>query len=317
MSVSMARMPEIEGIRMIGASGSGATATVFRGHQIAVDRLVAVKTVPWPLDSVERAAMQRRFRREAEALGRLAHRHIAGIYYYGEADGFGYCVQELIDGRSLRSVLEAGERLPLAAIVLIMGQVTSALGHAHQRGVIHSDVKPGNIVLRPDGSAALVDFGIARVTDSNATVTQMVQGTPLYSAPEQWNAMALDERTDIYAAGATMLHLLTWQRPFTGTAEQVIHRQLTEEAPPPSRLDPGLPPYFDPVIRAAMAKDPTRRYATVADFATAIERAWTLCHSASDPAGPVLSPARRVLPSRRSRRRPGLWRKMRRFLNAL
>ena len=269
----------IPGVRIGALIGKGNTGWVFQGLQEAINRPVAVKVMLLPDPSDETGCTElERVRREAVILGSFDNSNILRIYDYGEKDGYAYLVEELIVGRTLRQRLADQERVSLPELRRIMRDVVSGFEHSHRRGVLHRDPKPANIMQRADGSSVVIDFGLARSSDSTLTLAGTAIGTPLYVAPEQWRGEPIDFRADIYSTAATMYHVATWMKPYPGNGiEQVIAQVLKDDPVPPSQIAPHLPPEFDAVIRCAMAKNPAYRYETMTEFGAAVERALSPC----------------------------------------
>jgi serine/threonine-protein kinase len=257
-----------------GTLGKGAMGTVYDGYDSVIDRRVAIKTMtkPDPADSEAQEELAR-FRREAQAAGRLAHPNIVGVYDYGEEGDTAYIVMEYAPGTELKKVLDKGERMPPAEAVRIMQGVLAGLQYSHERGVVHRDIKPGNIILSPDGTVKIADFGIARIESSSMTQAGTVLGTPAYMSPEQFMGQTVDARTDIYSAGVMFYQLLTGERPFEGSMSAIMHKALNTEPPRPSDLSVTAPSALDMVVARAMAKRPEGRYESAAQFADAIRTA--------------------------------------------
>jgi serine/threonine-protein kinase len=257
-----------------GVLGRGAMGTVYAGWDALIEREVAIKTVRLPdPDDAEAQEELARFRRGAQAAGRLSHPNLVGVYDYGEADGVAYIVMELIEGQTLKDAVADGHRMPVADILRIMGELLSGLAYAHGRGVIHRDVKPANVILTREGQAKLTDFGIARIESSSMTQAGTVLGTPAYMSPEQFTGQVVDARTDIYAAGVMFYQLLAGERPFEGSPTAIMHKALTTRPPKPSDLSVTAPTALDAVVERAIARRPEDRYPTAAAFAEAITAA--------------------------------------------
>jgi serine/threonine-protein kinase len=248
---------------------------VWRAHDTATNRIVAIKLLPPQLAADE--TFVQRFRREAEAAAQLNNPHIIPIHNYGEIDGRLYVDMRLIEGRDLAEVLAEGP-LPPELAVRIIGQVATALRAAHKIGLVHRDVKPSNILLDEDSFAYLIDFGIARGADhTSLTGTGAIIGSWHYMAPERMSAREADARADIYALACVLYECLTGSRPFPGTSmESQVAAHLTEPPPRPSATQPKVPAAFDAVIAKGMAKEPGQRYQTVTDLSTAAQQAPTV-----------------------------------------
>ncbi|MGE0225448.1 MAG: protein kinase [Acetobacteraceae bacterium] len=258
--------------------GRGAAAIVYEGWDPAIQRRVAIKAVRiGDADDPETEELIGRFRREAQAAGRLVHPNIVTVYDYGETEDLAYIVMEFVEGPTVRALLERHERFSMPEIARIMEDVLATLQFSHERGVVHRDVKPANVMLTShDGAtrrAKLADFGIARLESSNLTQAGTIVGTPAYMSPEQFLGDPVDARSDVYSAGVLLYQLLTGERPFDGTISAIIHKVLNTQAPAPSRLAMSAPMSLDAVVRKAIAKKPEDRYPSAASFAHAIQDA--------------------------------------------
>ncbi|MBM3390424.1 MAG: serine/threonine protein kinase [Betaproteobacteria bacterium] len=257
-----------------GELGQGAMGIVYDGFDPMIGRRVALKTVR--RDQLDRAEVEEilaRFKREAQAAGRLSHPNIVSIYEYGEDAGTAFIAMEFIEGRELRDHFDANERFPMAEIVRIMGQLLDALDFSHKNGVVHRDIKPANIILLKDGTVKVADFGIARVESSNLTQAGSVLGTPSYMSPEQFMGQTVDGRSDLFSAGVILYQFLTGEKPFTGALTTIMHKVLKEEPPAPSALNVQVPRPFDALIRKALAKRPDERFQNGREFAIALKMA--------------------------------------------
>ncbi len=262
-----------------GIVGRGGMAEVFRARDIRLDRIVGVKTLR---DDLARdQTFQARFRREAQSAASLNHPSIVAVYDTGE-DMVGptpvpYIVMEYVDGRTLRDLLRENRRLLPERAMEISDGVLRALDYSHRNGIVHRDIKPGNVMLTRAGEVKVMDFGIARaVSDSQATMTQTAQviGTAQYLSPEQARGERVDARSDLYSAGCLLYELLTGRPPFTGDSPVAIAYQHVRENPiPPSRVDPEIPGWADAIVLKAMAKDPADRYQSAGDMRNDIQRA--------------------------------------------
>jgi serine/threonine-protein kinase len=248
-------------------------STVYKAYQPSLDRLVAVKVMARAGDPQFVA----RFEREARSIARLQHPNIVAIYDYGEQDGQVYlAVQYVENGRTLADLL-GGPMEPTRACELLL-QLLAALGYAHERGVIHRDVKPGNVLMPTPVWPMLADFGIAKVLleQDGRQLTQagLVVGTAAYMAPEQAFGLPVDARTDLYAAGVVLYEMLTGRVPFQADTPAAMLLQHAYE-PPPSlgAVNPALPPQVEEVVARALAKDPADRYANAGEMATELRAA--------------------------------------------
>jgi len=259
--------------------GYGGMAEVHLGRDVRLGRDVAVKTLR--SDLARDPTFQSRFRREAQSAASLNHPSIVAVYDTGEDVHDGvvspYIVMEYVQGRTLRQVLESEGRLLPQRALEITAQICTALDQAHRAGIVHRDVKPGNVMLTPAGEVKVMDFGIARaLTGTAATMTQTaaVIGTAHYLSPEQARGEHVDARSDVYSTGCMLYELLTGGPPFAGdTAVAVAYQHVREDPVPPSRLESDVTASVDAIVLKAMAKNPANRYQTAADMRADIERA--------------------------------------------
>jgi eukaryotic-like serine/threonine-protein kinase len=262
-----------------GIVGRGGMAEVFRARDIRLDRIVGVKTLR---DDLARdQTFQARFRREAQSAASLNHPSIVAVYDTGE-DMVGslpvpYIVMEFVDGRTLRDLLRDDRRLLPERAAEITDGVLRALDYSHRNGIVHRDIKPGNVMLTRSGDVKVMDFGIARaVSDSQLTMTQTAQviGTAQSLSPEQARGERVDSRSDLYSTGCLLYELLTGRPPFTGDSPVAIAYQHVKEEPvPPSQVDPEVPPWADAIVLKAMQKDPADRYQSAGEMRNDIQRA--------------------------------------------
>ena len=275
--------------------GKGAMGVVYEGFDPVIERTVAIKTIlPQQLNTADAADVLARFKREAQAAGRLNHPGIVAVYDYGEvvadtaddhtlvaapsteADSrarVAFIAMEFVKGRELRDYFEANERFPLHETGRLMGEILAALGHAHANGVVHRDMKPANLIVLDDGRVKIADFGIARVEKSELTQAGTVMGTPAYMSPEQFMGQTVDSRSDLFSCGVILYQFLTGEKPFTGNNTTIMYKVLREEPLAPSMLNLALPPAFDALVKKAMAKSPDQRFQTAAAFAAAVQAA--------------------------------------------
>jgi predicted Ser/Thr protein kinase len=265
--------------RLLGKGGMGA---VFLAHDLALEREVAIKVLP--PDVAQDDQVVRRFQQEAKTAAKLDHPNIIPIYRVESEGGLNYFVMKYISGTSLEDLLETKEPLPVPEIQRILWEAACALGHAHQRGVVHRDVKPANIMFDHHGRVMLTDFGISKALQAATgfTATGMIIGTPHYMAPEQGKGAAVDGRADQYSLGVVGYRMITAELPFNGdSVHTIIYKHIYEEPPLASVKRPGIPGTLTVAIARALAKDPHLRFPAMEDFATAV---W--------PEQPVASPAR-------------------------
>ncbi|HEX3052191.1 MAG TPA: serine/threonine-protein kinase, partial [Aggregatilineaceae bacterium] len=259
--------------------GIGGMSVVYSGYQINLKREVAVKILSPQLalqpDYIER------FTREAETAARLEHPHIVPVYDYGTEDGLTYVVMRLLTGGTLAQRMaqraETSEPLPsLGELSTLLTQLASALDYAHSQGVLHRDIKPSNIMFDNQGTAYIVDYGIAKLLESTSTLTGtgVSMGTPSYMSPEQWRAEDLSPATDQYALGAMMYLLLTGEPPFKApTPYALMHKHLHELPTPPQVVRPDVPDAVAHVLGRAMAKKAADRFPTCTAFSEAFGQA--------------------------------------------
>jgi len=251
--------------------GRGAMGVVYEGFDPFIERTVAIKTIrPQQLAAGDTVEVLARFKREAQAAGRLNHPNIVQIYEYGEEGGIAFIAMEFIKGRELKDYFDGGQRFANKDIARIMGEMLGALDHAHASGVTHRDMKPANVILLESGPAKVADFGIARIETSELTQAGTVLGTPSYMSPEQFLGTPVDGRSDIFSCGVILYQFLTGERPFSGAVTTIMHKVLKEDPLPPSALNTTLPPAWDAVVKKAIAKNPIDRYQRASQFAADI-----------------------------------------------
>ncbi|TWG30030.1 serine/threonine protein kinase [Geobacillus sp. C56-T2] len=246
--------------KIISLIGGGGMANVYLARDIILERDVAVKVLR--LDFANDDRFIKRFRREAQAATSLNHEHIVSIYDVGEEEGVYYIVMEYVRGSTLKQYIQQHAPLPVEQALSIMDQLTSAIAHAHENGIIHRDIKPQNILLNEHGRVKVTDFGIA-VAMSGTTITQTnsVLGSVHYLSPEQARGGIATEKSDIYSLGVVMFELLTGRLPFSGeSAVSIVLKHLQAETPSPRAWNPEIPQSVENIILKAMAKDPFYRY---------------------------------------------------------
>jgi eukaryotic-like serine/threonine-protein kinase len=262
--------------RLEARIGEGGMAEVFRGLDVRLDRPVAIKILK--PDLAKDPGFVERFQREAQAVARLNHPGIVSVFDSGSDDGTHYIVMELIEGRTLGEFLAGGGHLSADKSVEIAEHVCDALGAAHANGVIHRDIKPGNIIVDRRGVVKVTDFGIAHFATGPDTLakTATVLGTAAYLSPEQAKGEPVDERSDIYSLGCVLYEMLTNSPPFGGDSAVAVATKHVNEAPvPPSARSQDVPPRLDAVVMRALAKNPANRYPNALAFKSDLERART------------------------------------------
>jgi serine/threonine protein kinase len=254
--------------RVVRELGRGAMGVVYLAEDDSLQRQVAVKTLLLPEDSAERKNLEARFRQEAKAAGGLNHPGIITIHDLGREGDWLYIAMELLQGTELRDRMMLGQ-MGLDEALDIAGQVASALAVAHARGVVHRDIKPGNIMLLPERHAKIMDFGIARMKSSDVrTQSGTMMGSPKYMSPEQVCGHPVDHRSDIFSLGTMLYEMLTGEPAFTGENLGALLNAIMH-APPPSagQVRPEIPPQLDLVLARAMQKNPQARYQDAAEMA--------------------------------------------------
>ncbi len=271
--------------KLLGAGGMG---EVYLARDSKLNRLVALKILPWQFvaDS-ERSA---RFQREARALSALNHPNLVTIYEFGEANGVHFIAMEFVEGQNLAS---SQEKLSLRESLSLVAQIAEALAAAHQAGIVHRDIKPGNITVRPDGYAKVLDFGLVKLNevaageDAVSTQVGIAMGTLFYMSPEQASGEAVDHRTDIWSLGVLLYELVTGSKPFKGeTRQATINAILSSEPKAATAIDGTLPSDVDLILNKALEKDRELRYQTSSDLRADIRRLLRMIDSSATISNP-------------------------------
>src|SRR5262245_30890804 len=272
--------------------GKGAMGEVWRGEDPEIGREVAVKVLRLPegLSDQQGAEWRQRFLREARAAGRLSHAGIVAIHDVGEADdGRLFIVMELVQGQGLDEILSKGPPPPLEESLEWIAQLADALDSAHRREIVHRDVKPANILLDEEGRARLVDFGIARLSESELTREGCFLGSPAFASPEQVRGEAVDGRSDLFSLGGVLYTLLAGTRPFRGEELSTLVYEIWPVEPlPPSHFAPHVPREIGAIALKALAKKPEDRYASGRDMAADLRAAASGRAPLLAATGPVL-----------------------------
>src|SRR5438874_4457991 len=268
---TLANFGDYELLEEIGRGGQG---VVYRAHQKSLNRTVALKVIG--LGHWATQAHLKRFRLEAEAAASLEHPGIVPIHEVGERDGSCYFSMKFIEGGQLDEMVRH-EPMPIRRAVELIAKVARTIHYAHERGILHRDIKPGNILLDAKGEPHLTDFGLARLVETESTVTRTMEvlGTPSYMAPEQagGNNTKLTSATDVYGLGAVLYQLLTGQPPFAGgTTYETIRLLLDTEPRPPRLLNPKIDRDLSTICLKCLEKDPRRRYSSALSLAEDLER---------------------------------------------
>lgn len=263
--------------------GHGGMAKVYRGYDLTLGREVAIKILD--PDLARDTAFRNRFRLEAQAASRMSHPSIVRVFDAGDpstndggSDEPPYIVMELVKGTLLKDIISGGP-VPVADAVRYVDGILEALDYSHRAGVVHRDIKPGNVMVTDKGQVKVMDFGIARaVSDSSSTVAETTQiiGTAAYFSPEQAKGEPVDARADLYSTGVVLYELLTGRQPFRGESPVAVAYQHVSETPvPPTEVNEDAPRSLDPIVLRALAKDPYQRYPDAAHFRAALDAAVT------------------------------------------
>jgi serine/threonine-protein kinase len=262
--------------RLVKKLGKGAMGEVSLMEDTKLDRKVAIKTIRPDVDMTSKGAieMRQRFVREAKTAGKLTHPNIVTVYDSFEGEGgIAYIVMEFVEGETLANIMKRAQ-LSVPQIKHVIVNAANGLQHAHEHGVFHRDVKPENIMIAPKtGVTKLMDFGIARLVESDMTATGSVLGTPAYMAPEQVTGQKVDARSDVFSLGVVLYELLAGKRPFPGTKITAVMLAILQQEPPsPSSVNAErkVSPEWDPVVAKALAKKPEERYQNANEFARAV-----------------------------------------------
>src|SRR5579864_432168 len=254
---------------LIEKIGRGGMGVVYRARDTVIGRPVAVKMLISDIDVSDET--RQRFFREARSAGQLTHRNIITIYDFGEEGGRAYIVMELLTGESLTNLLARGVKLPIEQQVEIMMRVSEGLAFAHSRGIVHRDVKPANLFVTTDGQVKILDFGVARIASSKLTRSGLLVGTPDYMSPEQVMGLVVDQRSDVFSAGAVFYQLLTGRKPFAAKRlPDVLNRVRLEQ--PEAVTEAEAPRELTAIVMKALEKDPANRYQRSVEMLASLTR---------------------------------------------
>jgi serine/threonine protein kinase len=255
----------IGGYRIVDRIGKGAMGVVYSALDVQTARRVAIKVMMTDLEGDPET--RERFYREAKVAGRLQHRNLISVYDMGEEDGRLYMVMELLHGDTLNHYLKRVHSLSLETTLDFMGQMCEGLAVAHVHGIFHRDIKPGNIFVQDDGSLKVLDFGVARLADSNMTASGFIVGTPDFMSPEQARGAEIDHRSDIFSTGAVFYYMLAGRKPFAATDLPAVLHKVEAEDPLPL-TEQEAPAGLWKIISKALAKSVTRRYQELGELLT-------------------------------------------------
>jgi len=263
MMESAAEAPTIGRYQLIRELGRGEMGIVYLGKDPKINRLVAIKTIRFgdAVDDAEVKPIKDRFFKEAEAAGRLSHPNIVTVHDVGEDHDLSYIAMEFIEGKDLAMFCKGDSLMPIKVALKIVGTVVQALDYAHTQGVVHRDIKPGNIMLVRDGTIKITDFGIARITTSSRTRTGIIMGTPTYMSPEQLAGRRVDGRSDIFSLGIVLYELLTGEKPFKGESITTLMYQIANSPhPSPTDYKSDISEPCLKIIDRALMKEAEKRY---------------------------------------------------------
>ena len=278
---------------IINELGQGAMGVVYKARDPMLDRIVAIKTVNLTLPKDELAEYEARFYQEAKAAGGLSHRNIVVIHDIGRSERVAYMAMEFLEGQELRRLMQGRTPIGLAQALDITAQVAEGLQYAHDRQIIHRDVKPANIMVLSDGSVKITDFGIARMRNNEVkTMTGMILGSPKYMSPEQVSGKRADNRSDVFSLGVVLYEMLTGTSPFVAdNIHGVMYQTMNFNPPPPKTLNPELPDVLNFIAAKALAKNLDDRYQNAKDLAHDLREVLASSTGQSAPADMLAMPA--------------------------
>ncbi len=256
--------------------GRGGMGVVYKAVDSQLDEMVAIKTLPGDVMTRSPEDLER-FKREIRLARKITHRNVLRTYDYGEAEGVYFISMEFVRGYTLSELLEEApnRQMPARAAVGISRQICRGLHAAHEQGIIHRDIKPGNVLIDAKGEVKLMDFGIARMAETPEAMTQagLIIGTPHYMSPEQVQGKQLDPRTDVYAMGVLIYEMLAGRRPFESSSlTGVLTAHITEAAKPPIDIRPDIGRELNGIVMKCLTKDPKTRYADAGALLADLDR---------------------------------------------
>jgi serine/threonine-protein kinase len=269
---------------IVSALGAGGMGVVFRARDTRIGRDVAIKLLGVPDESLRDRLLQ-----EAQSVGGLAHRNIVTILDVGEHEGQSYIVMEFVEGVTLAEQIHDNVPIPVWRKIEIVEELSSGLDYAHNKGIVHSDIKPANVMIDRDGVVKILDFGMARLGHITMTQAGMMLGTPNYMSPEQFESGPVDRRSDIFSVGVLFYELLTYRKAFSGQQPSDVMKAVLGKRPVPLRaIMPGIDPAVEAAVNRALEKNPTNRYQTLAELNR--DLAEVTSRGTSDVASPSASP---------------------------
>jgi serine/threonine protein kinase len=253
--------------------GQGGMGKVYKARNINLDKICAIKILPKEFASEDPTTVER-FLREARSAAKVEHPNVLPVSFVGKVGDSYFIEMQYVDGGTLYDVLKRQGRLDSREAARIVRDIAAGLSAAHERGIIHRDIKPGNVMLTSKGHVFIMDFGLAKMTQASIALTKqgMILGTPLYMSPEQAMSRPLDQRTDIYSLGVMFYHMVTGSPPyFSNSAVEVVGQHIRAPVPDPTQLAPETPPQVAAIIQRMMAKDPNERHQNCAELVRELE----------------------------------------------
>lgn len=270
-------MSELESIgkyTIEGVLGRGAMGVVYKAYDPNIARTVAIKTIHSNLLSSEMGKeMLQRFQTEAQAVGRLTHPNIVGIFDFDQDRGTPYFVMEFVEGKDLKHLIKQGTVFAPEEVIRITTEILKGLSYTHKLGIVHRDIKPANIFITDKGEVKIADFGIARMDDSELTQVGSVLGTPSYMSPEQCIGAGVDARSDLFSVGTLLYEMLTGKKPFRGEqTNAIIHNVINLKPEAPSQVRKEISTSFDHIVKKALSKNANQRYQLAQEFSSDLQK---------------------------------------------